>query len=552
MNRWLVGQNGSFAASHRLTHLLVTSTTVLITLAGCTVVSSKSGDGEVIGGSPTVSGGTSAANGVGTGGGGGAPAVGNPAMGGTGGQAGNSGPAIGGGDGVVSFVGGGLGGGAAAGTGTPFGGRAGSGTGSSGGAGGGSGEFKAGFLFPDHSGNSSNARNPAIVIDSRGVVHALYSGFTSTASDVYPIRYGQCASNCGETAAWSWVTLADAGLFGGYGQLALGPDGHPHVAWLEQPLMNTLATLRYATCTANCTSGVGAWQLGTVVASPSPNVSVPTPLTGRSLTVDAQGRPRLALRREVYEPTGTFVAQCDTANCLSEASWRITQLNHQWTDSGVLVAVGSGLRLLSNPNATLTWQECTGGCTDAAAWTGTGLFDAPSKYLALALDSNAQPRVLFNVGNTGDAIQHNQSYYGWCNQGCTSSANWGSAMLPLEAGLGSDGLALVLDAQSGAPAAIYTTLAGLGASVCTANCNTPSAAWSSAEIETNDNITPAPLLPVCTGTAVPQAWWYPGRGVQAALDADGNLRAVHETYSLQKCGAGSVQETVRLMAYTQL
>jgi hypothetical protein len=40
--------------------------------------------------------------------------------------------------------------------------------------------------------------------------------------------------------------------------------------------------------------------------------------------------------------------------------------------------------------------------------------------------------------------------------------------------------------------------------------------------------------------------------VQLALDAAGDLHLLHETYALQKCGAGSVHESVRLPRYTQL
>ena len=462
-----------------------------------------------------------------------------------------SGPQAGSGGGGGSSAGGGGSSTGAGGSATNGGGSATNGGGTA--TGGGSSGFAAGAVFLDNTSQGANAREPTVLVDSAGVAHAVYSGFTANVAGVYPIRYGRCASGCERSGSWAWVTLGDAGLFGGSGHLALGPDGHPHVAWLEQAAIDSTATLRYATCASNCALADTSWQVGTIVTAPGPNVSVPQPLIGRALTVDARGHPRLVIRRETSAPTGTFVAQCDS-NCLTEGSWALTPLNGDSPSSGTLLAVGTGLRLLSNPRGTLNWQECASNCTSPSSWTGTDLFYAPTKYIAVALDAQARPRVAFNLGGLGEVALQHFSFYGWCDQGCTNVANWTNAQLPLAQGDGEEGLALAIDAQ-GTPGVAYTTLTGLGVAVCSAGCNTSGASWVTAEIETDTTVSAgatAPLPVNCNTGSTPKAWWYPGRGVQVALDADGNMRLVHETYVLQQCGGGTVRESIRLPRYTQL
>jgi hypothetical protein len=322
---------------------------------------------------------------------------------------------------------------------------------------------------------------------------------------------------------------------------------------VEESAIDSAATLRYGTCAGSCLDAA-SWQSGTVLTAPGPDVSKPVPLAGHSLAIDAQGHPRLVFRRDT-SPTGTFVALCDSASCLSEASWTQVKLSGDLPFSGELLAVASGLRLLSNPRDILNWQECQSACTSPASWSGTDLFYAQARHVALALDAQAHPRVLFNQGNlsnVGQEANRHFTFYGWCESGCTSVGNWSNVKLPtLVAGDGEEGLTLMLD-STGAPGLAYTTLTGLGVGGCVSNCASTGSSWVLQELETNDGITPAALKPSCTGTAVPKAWWYPGRNVQGAFDAAGNLHLVHETYTLQACGNGSVSESVRLPRYTQL
>jgi hypothetical protein len=236
-------------------------------------------------------------------------------------------------------------------------------------------------------------------------------------------------------------------------------------------------------------------------------------------------------------------------NCLSESAWTIVKLNNEQPDSGALVAVESGLRFISNPGGTLNWQECSSGCTSASAWSGSDLFYATT--LSLAVTAQGQPRMLFNQGGGGPATEQHKLYFAWCNQGCTSSSNWANVGVPTQPNDGEDGLSLLLDPE-GNPLFAYATLTGLGVGGCTANCNSSSSTWTTQEVEINDSITPAALKPACNGTDTPQAFWFPGRAVQMALDDAGNAHFIHETYASQRCGHGNWVESSRLLRYTQL
>ena len=122
--------------------------------------------------------------------------------------------------------------------------------------------------------------------------------------------------------------------------------------------------------------------------------------------------------------------------------------------------------------------------------------------------------------------------------------------VPAQPNAGEEGLSLLLD-PDGIPLFAYATFTGLGVGGCTSNCNSSSATWAIQEVETDDNITPAALKPACNGTDTPQAFWYPGRAVQLALDEAGNAHIVHETYASQRCGHGNWVESSRLLRYTQ-
>jgi hypothetical protein len=291
--------------------------------------------------------------------------------------------------------------------------------------------------------------------------------------------------------------------------------------------------------------------VGVAIVSSPPHVSEPVALTGRALTVDSQNHPRLALARDIWAPIGTFVVSCDDANCLTEANWQSTQVTADVAQAGALVALGNGLRLISNPRGVLNWQECTAGCTSPTAWAGTDTFYAPTRAISLALTAQGQPRVAFNLGGMGEAQFQHFTFYGWCDGACTTVGNWSNAKLPLQQGDGEAGLSLLVD-NTGAAAIAYSTATGVGVTACSTGCAAVGANWVAAEIETNTNVTPSPPLPACSTGVTPKAFWYPGRQVQAAMDPLGNLGLIDETYALQQCGSNTPREGVRLPRYHQL
>jgi hypothetical protein len=87
----------------------------------------------------------------------------------------------------------------------------------------------------------------SLAVDASGVRHISYFNHST-----YDLKYARCASNCGNSAGWSRVTVdqgsGTSAATGTYTSLAVGSDGKVHVSYYDQ----SAKKLKYATCAGNC------------------------------------------------------------------------------------------------------------------------------------------------------------------------------------------------------------------------------------------------------------------------------------------------------------
>jgi hypothetical protein len=101
----------------------------------------------------------------------------------------------------------------------------------------------------------------SLAVDANGSVHFVYYYYFS---DQANLVYWSCASNCTSATGWSAVTLDNIGSVDATNSLAIDANGRLHVAYYQNSdPSNGDGKLKYATCSANCSS-LGGWSLGVI------------------------------------------------------------------------------------------------------------------------------------------------------------------------------------------------------------------------------------------------------------------------------------------------
>ena len=384
-------------------------------------------------------------------------------------------------------------------------------------------------------------------MDASGVLHLAYNGFTGTGGG-YPVRYGECHSNCNSASSWTFITAADTGGYGGDVRLALDPAGHPRLMFYYGLYGTMESQWRYASCNNNCAASPGNWTLGT--AHTLPTSSSHYIASRHNFAIDKLGRPHLIYAGYEASANVTTYLTC-AANCSTgEAAWTalVIDPNNQLVASVATTSTGAVRAIFTRGNSSLlSYRECDSGCgTDLSKWSvDQPLFYSAFGEIRIRVDAQDHPRIAWYQGNSGEPAAmatDNKLLYGFCNANCTTPAGWSAATIGLPAQDGKEGFELVLD-STGAPTLAYKqdTPSTLGIAFCVTQCNTATATWSAANmLETTESVAAqvAPPLPTnCTTTQTPRAFWYPGFQASLAVTSTG-VAIVHQTKALRSCTNG--------------
>ena len=405
-----------------------------------------------------------------------------------------------------------------------------------GGGGGGNPNPAGGAVFPDFA-DGTNGEGPVLLSGAGGTLHLLYSAITQGDSGVYPVRYGTCASNCSTEAGWSFVTVGDAGLFGGYGQLALDGSGRPRVLYFAREDTDEDGQFIYAGCDADC-------------ANPA-NWTKETPNVPRPVGYLLDNTPYFALAPD-GTPAFVYITQDGTYYAYRDGTrWTATKLSEgSLFNPSLAFTRASQPRMMfhytsEDDESHLAYLECRDKtCQDYASG------DLPNTvgYYAnavLRLNAGGAPRVLYYSGETLE--------YLWCNAACVDAASWSVTNLGTEAGVGEDGIDLVLDG-AGQPHISYGDdfSADLFYSFCSAACESASPTWQlGLLVESSDEVEMdvAPPLPNCGASQRPTSFWYAGNVPSMTLNG-GQPSFTYRVDNLQGCDGKLVAEGPSIVRFS--
>lgn len=411
--------------------------------------------------------------------------------------------------------------------------------------------FRSGFdnatVFPDSAfaGADVSVKSWQSANDASERTAVLYAGGGDGGSET-PIRYGECAQDCGDAARWQFATLGSYGSagLGGGPRLALDGSGHPRAVWYSQSSVGGDGTLYYGECNAADCAALANWTIQPLLAFTGGDSMAL--LARGAFALDPSGHPRLLLQDL---GSGTYYGQCD-ATCTQFANWTFNQFtvisaqaDLKFTSSGQpRVAFESPAPNIIDGEE-LYYAACDANCGSESNWVGVALLavndNLVTEPFSLALDAAGNPRVGFYFAAGG---AHTLSY-AWCDSSCTTpgAGTWHAYDTGLPAYSGYKGVALALDATDvphlaygGSPDGVSDT--SIAVAVCLQNCTT-APIWQWRDVATTQDI-PFPPPDPC-GTGLSQ--WQIGTSPDLAIGAFGPSHLVFGTYSYFSCITGHDQ-----------
>jgi hypothetical protein len=266
-----------------------------------------------------------------------------------------------------------------------------------------------GRVVPD--GDYELAGGVALQAEASGTVHLLHVSYSPVAepeSAAVVIRYGSCASNCLNSASWTFGTVDSFPGFGHEGLLGF--------AWHEANREIHLVTyaafgdspLRHRACGFNCTDPVH-WG-----SEPIPVTGYPT--DGNGLRVDATGRLHVLTSFANVLSYST----CGGACGLPE-EWTTTPLESASSVSFTTDPASRVHLLLTDQSRAFTYVRCDGNCGSALSWSKVRLDQGDVYGSAIAVDKDGRITALEPVALDGSLR------YLTCATGCLDPSNWQSA-----------------------------------------------------------------------------------------------------------------------------
>lgn len=254
---------------------------------------------------------------------------------------------------------------------------------------------------------------PSLRLDGAGSPVVTY--WDSTNLD---LKMATCTAGCASaTPTWQIVVVDGGGgtIAGETSSLAFDGNGNPVVSYYYGS--SSAASLRMATCTANCTSATPTWQIVTVDAT-STNTGL-----NSSLRFNAAGNPVIAYRD--FLNRDLRLATC-TANCTTATpTWQLVTVDSAGDvgDNASLALTTAGNPVISYRDATnnqLKLATCTAGCAGATPTWQIVVVDAGPYWSSLQLTGAGNPVVSY-AGTTAPAGIKVAS----CTAGCaTATPTW--------------------------------------------------------------------------------------------------------------------------------
>jgi hypothetical protein len=286
------------------------------------------------------------------------------------------------------------------------------------------------------------------------------------------VKLATCTANCFTPAAtWQIVTVdATADNVGVHTTLGLNGAGNPVIVYWDQ----TNLDLKMATCTAGCATAAPTWQI--VVVDGSGTVAGET----SSLAFDGAGNPVVSYYFGSSSNASLRMATC-TANCASATpTWQIVTVDATSTNTGLNSSLRFNAG--GNPviayrdflNRDLRLATCTANCATATPTWQLVTVDSAGDVgdnASLALTAGGNPVISYR-----DAT-NNQLKLATCTAGCASATpTW--QLVNVDAGPYWTSLQLT---GAGNPVVGYwgpTAPAGIKVATCTAGCAGAAPTWT--------------------------------------------------------------------------
>ncbi|MBN9303667.1 MULTISPECIES: hypothetical protein [unclassified Devosia] len=265
------------------------------------------------------------------------------------------------------------------------------------------------YLAPAQESASAN-----IAADSRGGLHAAFTGYDKPTGDVVYYRY--CAAACEAESNWREASLEVSRPIGV--QIGVTPDGKPRllITGFGSGAAGAGRMYYYAECNDSCTDRT-QWSLVPVANSAEGTFTglFEFRIPEHSFAIDSEGNPHFAYVDANYiaEPDhyGTFHLTCRAA-CTDAENWTETNLamkpsqyvTELWDQVALAVAPGGKLRLLAKVYALdkdgtpleegLYYYQCDAGCDSLDRWQRTRVIDTGyGSYPNPTWDSTSCPTV---------------------------------------------------------------------------------------------------------------------------------------------------------------
>ncbi|MDA8765692.1 putative Ig domain-containing protein, partial [Candidatus Poseidoniales archaeon] len=266
----------------------------------------------------------------------------------------------------------------------------------------------------------------SIVIDSGGVLHVAYSGASGN------LTYATCSSTCTSNASWTFVEIDDSGSASGSPSLAIDSNNTMHISYIEYNVGTTPETLKYATCSASCTTA-SSWS----------NITVDNSFNTANhadIAIDSNDGLHISYFKQTYSNPGYYYATC-TSSCNATSSWNTLGLG--WgaglsglnptsivVDSNDVVHFASSYFSGSSGGNGLSIRSCSASCTTGSSAWSSSQVDTSSAYfkigyISIVVDSNDGLHIAYGIhGQNVYSALHYASCSSSCPSGSSSTSSW--------------------------------------------------------------------------------------------------------------------------------
>ncbi len=264
--------------------------------------------------------------------------------------------------------------------------------------------------------DGSLAYSVSLAVAPDGELHVLY-----TDSDNFDLRYATCTADCTSQGAWTTATVDSVGNIGNFGSLGIDEDGRLHATYF---VFSGPFHLRYATCTLSC-AAPESWTTANIGP-------VGTGVFRASLAVDGAGRVHVAWPK--HSGSGDLQYASCAAECNQDASWELGSVDFFTTTPSIVVEENGAVHLTyySSIPDDLMYATCSIQCGTLANWVTVAVDQAGDvgAHSSLTRDADGRLQVVYYDATNGDLK------YATCAAACTAAASWRRTALDQDGDVG--------------------------------------------------------------------------------------------------------------------